>query len=115
MDAVAPKLSPGAVVVMDDIDDNTYFRDWAEQVGAGSACSAAAGSTSGSWPLEPPVGPARYASRPSGSGAASSAAPRTSRGFRPASWASRGRAAVELRRFAWATRRSRRARARRAG
>ena len=27
MEAVAPKLSDGSVVVMDDIDDNTYFRD----------------------------------------------------------------------------------------
>jgi predicted O-methyltransferase YrrM len=33
MDAVAPKLAPGAVVVMDDIDDNTYFRDWVERSG----------------------------------------------------------------------------------
>jgi predicted O-methyltransferase YrrM len=33
MDAVAPKLAPGAVIVMDDIDDNTYFRDWVEQSG----------------------------------------------------------------------------------
>ncbi len=28
MDAIRAKLSPGAVVVMDDIDDNTFFRDW---------------------------------------------------------------------------------------
>jgi hypothetical protein len=30
MDAIAPKLAPAATVVMDDIDDNTYFRDWVE-------------------------------------------------------------------------------------
>jgi predicted O-methyltransferase YrrM len=28
MDAIATRLSPEAVVVMDDIDDNTFFRDW---------------------------------------------------------------------------------------
>ena len=28
MDAIRTKLSPDAVIVMDDIDDNTYFRDW---------------------------------------------------------------------------------------
>lgn len=33
MDAVTPKLSPGAVVVMDDIDDNTFFRDWVARTG----------------------------------------------------------------------------------
>jgi predicted O-methyltransferase YrrM len=33
VDAVTPKLAPGAVIVMDDIDDNTFFRDWAEQSG----------------------------------------------------------------------------------
>jgi predicted O-methyltransferase YrrM len=33
MDAVAPKLAPGAVIVMDDIDDNTFFRDWTERTG----------------------------------------------------------------------------------
>ena len=33
MDAVAPKLAADAVVVMDDIDDNTYFRDWAARSG----------------------------------------------------------------------------------
>ncbi len=36
MDAVGPKLAPGAVVVMDDIDDNTFFRDWVER--SGTAC-----------------------------------------------------------------------------
>jgi hypothetical protein len=33
MEAVAPKLAADAVVVMDDIDDNTYFRDWAARSG----------------------------------------------------------------------------------
>jgi predicted O-methyltransferase YrrM len=33
MRSVAPKLAPGATVVMDDIDDNTYFRDWATASG----------------------------------------------------------------------------------
>jgi predicted O-methyltransferase YrrM len=33
MDAVAPKLAPGAVIVMDDIDDNTFFRDWVAKTG----------------------------------------------------------------------------------
>jgi predicted O-methyltransferase YrrM len=33
MDAVAPKLAPGAVIVMDDIDDNTFFRDWIARTG----------------------------------------------------------------------------------
>ena len=33
MEAIAPKLAPGAAVVMDDIDDNTYFRDWAARPG----------------------------------------------------------------------------------
>jgi predicted O-methyltransferase YrrM len=33
MDLVAPRLGPGAVVVMDDIDDNTYFRDWVARTG----------------------------------------------------------------------------------
>jgi predicted O-methyltransferase YrrM len=33
MRAVAPKLAPGATVVMDDIDDNTFFRDWVEREG----------------------------------------------------------------------------------
>jgi predicted O-methyltransferase YrrM len=28
MDTIAKQLRPGAVVVMDDIDDNTFFRDW---------------------------------------------------------------------------------------
>jgi predicted O-methyltransferase YrrM len=28
MDAIAPQLRADAVVVMDDIDDNTFFRDW---------------------------------------------------------------------------------------
>jgi len=28
MDAIASRLAPDAVVVMDDIDDNTFFRDW---------------------------------------------------------------------------------------
>ena len=31
MDAIAGRLRPGAVVVMDDIDDNTFFRDWVSQ------------------------------------------------------------------------------------
>jgi predicted O-methyltransferase YrrM len=31
MDAIAPKLTADATVVMDDIDDNTYFRDWASR------------------------------------------------------------------------------------
>ncbi|MGZ4678242.1 MAG: class I SAM-dependent methyltransferase [Acidimicrobiia bacterium] len=35
MDAITSKLSPGAVVVMDDIDDNTFFRDWVTRSGAG--------------------------------------------------------------------------------
>jgi predicted O-methyltransferase YrrM len=33
MDLIAAKLSPRAVVVMDDIDDNTYFRDWVGRTG----------------------------------------------------------------------------------
>ena len=33
MDAIRSKLSPGAVVVMDDIDDNTFFRDWVTRSG----------------------------------------------------------------------------------
>ena len=28
LEALAPKLTPSAVVVMDDIADNTFFRDW---------------------------------------------------------------------------------------
>jgi predicted O-methyltransferase YrrM len=32
-DAILPRLRPGGVVVMDDIDDNTYFRDWIEGSG----------------------------------------------------------------------------------
>jgi predicted O-methyltransferase YrrM len=28
LDAIAPKLAPNAVIVMDDIADNTFFRDW---------------------------------------------------------------------------------------
>jgi predicted O-methyltransferase YrrM len=28
VDAVRDKLAPGAVMVMDDIEDNTFFRDW---------------------------------------------------------------------------------------
>ncbi len=31
MDAIAGRLRPGAVVVMDDIDDNTFFRDWVKR------------------------------------------------------------------------------------
>jgi predicted O-methyltransferase YrrM len=31
MHAIAPKLSSDATVVMDDIDDNTYFRDWSQR------------------------------------------------------------------------------------
>lgn len=34
IDAIASKLSAGAVVVMDDVDDNTYFRDWVARTGA---------------------------------------------------------------------------------
>jgi predicted O-methyltransferase YrrM len=33
MDAVASRLSPDAVIVMDDIDDNTFFRDWVARTG----------------------------------------------------------------------------------
>jgi predicted O-methyltransferase YrrM len=33
MDALAPKLTPGAVIVMDDIADNTFFRDWSTASG----------------------------------------------------------------------------------
>jgi predicted O-methyltransferase YrrM len=33
MDAIAGQLSPEAVIVMDDIDDNTFFRDWIERSG----------------------------------------------------------------------------------
>jgi predicted O-methyltransferase YrrM len=33
MRAVAPKLAPDAVIVMDDIDDNTWFRDWVQASG----------------------------------------------------------------------------------
>ena len=33
MDAIRSKLSPSAVVVMDDIDDNTFFRDWVTRSG----------------------------------------------------------------------------------
>jgi predicted O-methyltransferase YrrM len=33
MDAIRGKLSPDAVVVMDDIDDNTFFRDWVDRTG----------------------------------------------------------------------------------
>jgi predicted O-methyltransferase YrrM len=33
MDAIASRLSPDAVVVMDDIDDNTFFRDWVTRSG----------------------------------------------------------------------------------
>jgi predicted O-methyltransferase YrrM len=36
MDLIRDQLSPGAVVVMDDIDDNTFFRDWVSR--SGSAC-----------------------------------------------------------------------------
>ena len=36
MEAVAPKLAPNAVVIMDDIDDTTFFRDWV--TGAGRTC-----------------------------------------------------------------------------
>lgn len=31
MELLAPRLSANAVMVMDDIDDNTFFRDWAER------------------------------------------------------------------------------------
>jgi predicted O-methyltransferase YrrM len=34
MDAVRPKLRDDAVVVMDDIDDNTFFRDWTAAAGS---------------------------------------------------------------------------------
>jgi predicted O-methyltransferase YrrM len=34
MDAIHDKLSPDAVLVMDDIDDNTFFRDWVSRTGA---------------------------------------------------------------------------------
>jgi predicted O-methyltransferase YrrM len=33
VDAVAGRLAPDAVVVMDDIDDNTFFRDWVARTG----------------------------------------------------------------------------------
>jgi predicted O-methyltransferase YrrM len=33
MDAIASRLSPEAVIVMDDIDDNTFFRDWIARTG----------------------------------------------------------------------------------
>jgi len=33
MDAIAGRLAPDAVVVMDDIDDNTFFRDWVARGG----------------------------------------------------------------------------------
>lgn len=33
MDAIQSKLSPDAVVIMDDIDDNTFFRDWVNRSG----------------------------------------------------------------------------------
>lgn len=33
MDAVASRLTPDSVVVMDDIDDNTFFRDWVARTG----------------------------------------------------------------------------------
>ena len=36
MDAIARKLAPHATVVMDDIDDNVYFRDWVQRRGVSS-------------------------------------------------------------------------------
>ncbi|HEY3725347.1 MAG TPA: class I SAM-dependent methyltransferase [Acidimicrobiia bacterium] len=33
MEAIRTRLSPEAVLVMDDIDDNTFFRDWVQQSG----------------------------------------------------------------------------------
>lgn len=36
MDAIADRLTPNAVIVMDDIDDNTFFRDWVDRTG--TAC-----------------------------------------------------------------------------
>jgi predicted O-methyltransferase YrrM len=33
MDAIADRIGPHTVVVMDDIDDNTFFRDWIERTG----------------------------------------------------------------------------------
>jgi predicted O-methyltransferase YrrM len=33
IDAVASRLTPDSVVVMDDIDDNTFFRDWVARTG----------------------------------------------------------------------------------
>lgn len=33
MDAIAGRLAPNSVVVMDDIDDNTFFRDWVARTG----------------------------------------------------------------------------------
>lgn len=34
MDAIGSRLNPDSVLVMDDIDDNTFFRDWVERTGA---------------------------------------------------------------------------------
>ena len=33
LERIAPKLAPGAPVMMDDIDDNTFFRDWVASSG----------------------------------------------------------------------------------
>ena len=53
METIAPKLSPGAAVLMDDVQDNVFFRDWVDSAGLAPVVFEFGGKYIGAVGLEP--------------------------------------------------------------